>query len=84
MAIFRFLRSAFAVATTVIVAVSAAPPSFPQSGNGMWYKSPGVIWSKDWLPIGNGYLAGESATVYCCETGWDSILCSDDAGRYCL
>jgi hypothetical protein len=42
----------------VISASAAAPPGFPESGNGLWYKSPGAMWSKEWLPIGNGYLAG--------------------------
>lgn len=37
----------------------AAPPSFPESGNGMWYTAPGTTsWETSWLPIGNGYLAG--------------------------
>ena len=35
------------------------PPGFPQSGNGLFYTSPAnlTLWSKEWLPIGNGYLA---------------------------
>ncbi|KAJ7584657.1 glycoside hydrolase family 95 protein [Mycena floridula] len=37
--------------------VLSAPPGFPASGNGLWFTSPGQIWSKDFLPIGNGYLA---------------------------
>ncbi|KAJ7103723.1 glycoside hydrolase family 95 protein [Mycena epipterygia] len=35
----------------------AAPPGFPASGNGLWYSAPGVIWSRDYLPVGNGFLA---------------------------
>ncbi|KAJ3542228.1 hypothetical protein NM688_g5996 [Phlebia brevispora] len=35
----------------------AAPASFPSSGNGLWYKTPGTIWAENWLPVGNGYLA---------------------------
>ena len=34
------------------------PPGFPSTGNGLWYREPGIIWSRDWLPVGNGYLAG--------------------------
>ncbi|OJA17722.1 hypothetical protein AZE42_04789 [Rhizopogon vesiculosus] len=33
-----------------------APPTFPSSGNGLWYTTPGMIWAQDFLPIGNGYL----------------------------
>ncbi|EIW55988.1 glycoside hydrolase family 95 protein [Trametes versicolor FP-101664 SS1] len=45
----------------------AAPPAFPSSGNGLWYKQPGRFddWASDWLPVGNGFLAatllGETA-----------------------
>ncbi len=35
-----------------------APPGFPSSGNGLWYTKPGVVWAKELLPVGNGYLAG--------------------------
>ncbi|KAI0634935.1 glycoside hydrolase family 95 protein [Trametes polyzona] len=37
----------------------AAPPAFPTTGNGLWYKQPGRFdaWANDWLPIGNGFLA---------------------------
>lgn len=41
-------------------AISAAPPGFPASGNGIWFKTGGVSWSKEWLPIGNGYIAGKT------------------------
>ena len=39
--------------------IKAAPAGFPASGNGIWFDSVGVSWSKEWLPIGNGYLAGK-------------------------
>ncbi len=41
----------------------AAPPGLPQSGNALWFTQPGRFdaWSNDWLPIGNGFLAGECA-----------------------
>ncbi|KAF9004601.1 glycoside hydrolase family 95 protein [Cyathus striatus] len=35
----------------------SAPQGFPASGNGLWYTAPGDVWSREWLPIGNGYLA---------------------------
>lgn len=38
--------------------VFSSPPNFPQSGNGLWYSTPGVSWWTDYLPVGNGYLAG--------------------------
>lgn len=38
----------------------AAPSGFPKSGNGLWYTTPGTAWVSDYLPIGNGYLAGDS------------------------
>ncbi|KAJ7489437.1 glycoside hydrolase family 95 protein [Mycena latifolia] len=40
-----------------VSAVVAAPPGFPASGNGLWYTTPSAIWSRDYLPVGNGYLA---------------------------
>lgn len=40
-----------------VASVAAAPPGFPASGNGLWYPAPGAIWSRDYLPVGNGYLA---------------------------
>ncbi|CAL1710806.1 unnamed protein product [Somion occarium] len=53
------IRVVLVVASTLSFASStyAAPPGFPSSGNGLWYKTPGSSWSKEWLPIGNGYLA---------------------------
>ncbi|CAE6463560.1 unnamed protein product [Rhizoctonia solani] len=41
------------ISSTVALAV---PNGFPQSGNGLWYKEPGVNWATQYLPIGNGYL----------------------------
>ncbi|TRM55989.1 glycoside hydrolase family 95 protein [Schizophyllum amplum] len=34
-----------------------APEGFPTSGNGLWYDAPGVYWGRDFLPVGNGFLA---------------------------
>lgn len=31
----------------------------------MWYTSPGKTWVSDYLPIGNGYLAGEIHFINC-------------------
>ncbi|KAJ7740936.1 glycoside hydrolase family 95 protein [Mycena maculata] len=44
----------FAALASVAV---AAPAGFPASGNGLWYTTPGAIWSLNYLPVGNGYLA---------------------------
>lgn len=33
------------------------PIGFPDSGNGLWYTSPGTRWAQELLPIGNGHLA---------------------------
>lgn len=41
-----------------VVLTSAAPPGFPATGNGLWYNTPADFWSKSYLPVGNGYLAG--------------------------
>lgn len=38
---------------------NSPPQGFPKTGNGLWYMQPGGVWSKEWLPVGNGYLAGE-------------------------
>ncbi|CAE7142286.1 unnamed protein product [Rhizoctonia solani] len=35
---------------------AAAPSKFPKTGNGLWYNEPGVNWTTQYLPIGNGYL----------------------------
>ncbi|KAJ3576016.1 hypothetical protein NP233_g701 [Leucocoprinus birnbaumii] len=37
-----------------------APPGFPSSGNGLWYDKPGMVWAREWLPVGNGYLGAMS------------------------
>jgi len=36
------------------------PEEFPKSHNGLWYAQPGTVWSKDWLPVGNGEIGGKS------------------------
>ncbi|EMD36191.1 glycoside hydrolase family 95 protein [Gelatoporia subvermispora B] len=53
----RVARLAFLAFSTS--RVISAPPSFPTSGNGLWYTSTGDFdsWSTEWLPIGNGYIA---------------------------
>jgi hypothetical protein len=43
----------------------SAPAGFPCSGNGLWFTKPGSIWSKEFLPIGNGYLAGMHVLLVC-------------------
>ncbi|KII85573.1 glycoside hydrolase family 95 protein [Plicaturopsis crispa FD-325 SS-3] len=53
-------------AERALVGNVSVPEGFPKSGNGLWYISPGMIWAKDYLPIGNGYLAAmvPGGTVY--------------------
>ncbi len=36
-------------------------PSMPSNGNSLWYKSEASNWVREYLPIGNGYLGGESS-----------------------
>ncbi|KAL0958844.1 hypothetical protein HGRIS_014163 [Hohenbuehelia grisea] len=36
---------------------NSAPAGFPVSGNGLWYEKPGSVWSREFLPVGNGFLA---------------------------
>ncbi|KAK7689395.1 hypothetical protein QCA50_007187 [Cerrena zonata] len=52
-----FQRGALLPVLGLVSTIEAAPPGFPASGNGIWFKTVGVSWSKEWLPIGNGYLA---------------------------
>jgi alpha-L-fucosidase 2 len=49
-------KTALFNAALASVAVGA-PAGFPSSGNGLWYTTPGVLWSTNYLPVGNGYLA---------------------------
>ncbi|KAG6828338.1 hypothetical protein H0H92_008352 [Tricholoma furcatifolium] len=51
-----------ALAQLVTISISA-PPGFPSSGNGLWYNATADIWSRQWLPVGNGYLAGTIFSV---------------------
>ncbi|EKM53204.1 glycoside hydrolase family 95 protein [Phanerochaete carnosa HHB-10118-sp] len=53
----RLRWSTLLAGSAIATATSAAPSGFPVSGNGLWYRTPGTIWSKEWLPVGNGYLA---------------------------
>jgi alpha-L-fucosidase 2 len=58
----------------LLTVVNSVPPEYPASGNGLWFNSSGIVWSRDWLPIGNGYLAGEfrpGSTVVCKELTLD-------------
>jgi hypothetical protein len=53
----RLIRLSISAFGWVSVAL-AVPRGFPASGNALWYSTPGNVWSKSWLPIGNGYLGG--------------------------
>ncbi|KAF8234486.1 glycoside hydrolase family 95 protein [Tricholoma matsutake] len=35
----------------------SAPSGFPSSGNGLWFTKSAHSWVREWLPVGNGYLA---------------------------
>ncbi|KAI5826666.1 glycoside hydrolase family 95 protein [Schizophyllum commune Tattone D] len=52
-------RALLLVAQTLAAthSIRGAPNGFPESGNGLWYDAPGVFWGRDFLPVGNGYLA---------------------------
>jgi alpha-L-fucosidase 2 len=65
-----WLKSACAVLAFTSVAVGVAPAGFPASGNGLWYSAKGVIWSRDYLPVGNGFLGGKYTPVS--RRGFDS------------
>jgi alpha-L-fucosidase 2 len=59
--------------TRILLAVShlafmrtSAPPGFPASGNGLWFTKSANAWAKEWLPVGNGYLAGTCLAPFFC------------------
>ena len=58
---FRGVRGPLLTTALLALLVGAAPSAFPSSGNGLWYTAPGDAdaWSSEWLPIGNGYIAGK-------------------------
>ncbi|KAK2467924.1 hypothetical protein APHAL10511_000219 [Amanita phalloides] len=39
-----------------LIGYTSAPLGFPSSGNGLWFITPGDVWSSDFLPVGNGRL----------------------------
>jgi hypothetical protein len=45
-----------------------APSGFPASGNGLWYTTPATDWLEGYLPIGNGFLAGELQNLSLIDT----------------
>lgn len=57
----------------------AAAAVLPISDNILWYEHPGDVWSKTWLPVGNGYLAGASRN---CDCELVTELDSDAPGRH--
>ena len=65
----------------LFLVAKCTPPGFPSSGNGLWYKEPGMIWSRDWLPVGNGYLAGVYYILYFSSICWSRVF-SHDTWRY--
>ena len=55
-----YLKLLLAVAFVSPATTGGVPSSFPTSGNGLWYTTLVNSWVKEWLPVGNGYLAGQS------------------------
>ena len=37
-----------------------SPPNVPLNGNALWYQNEAINWVREYLPIGNRYLGGES------------------------
>jgi hypothetical protein len=54
------LSSSLPMPSLTTLGAHAPPLGFPASGNGLWYVTPGDVWSRTWLPVGNGYLGGTS------------------------
>ncbi|THH07645.1 hypothetical protein EW145_g3244 [Phellinidium pouzarii] len=46
----------------------SAPSGFPALGNGLWYTTPGTIWSRHSLPLGNGFLTATTLGGILCES----------------
>ncbi|KAG6816007.1 hypothetical protein H0H87_009499 [Tephrocybe sp. NHM501043] len=74
-----------ALAQLVTLSISA-PPGFPTSGNGLWFNTSASVWAKEWLPVGNGYLAAMvpggttyEATQLNIESLWSGGPASDPA-----
>jgi Glycosyl hydrolase family 65, N-terminal domain len=38
--------------------------SLPTSGSALWYRTPAANWAFESLPLGNGYLGGESSMQF--------------------
>jgi alpha-L-fucosidase 2 len=51
------------VALIHLLGLTCAPAGFPHSGNGLWYSKPGTLWSRELLPVGNGYQAGKGSSA---------------------
>jgi alpha-L-fucosidase 2 len=51
------------VALTGSAPSGSAPSGFPLSGNGLWFTKSADSWVREWLPVGNGYLAGNHIEV---------------------
>jgi alpha-L-fucosidase 2 len=49
----------FLLVALFVVPTVSAPSGFPASGNGLWYTKSANVWATEWLPVGNGYLAGK-------------------------
>lgn len=81
--VFRLVGAAIGLGSAISATV-AAPSAFPSSGNGIWFTSPGrgfEFWADDWLPVGNGYLAGQSSDMFSTDLASDLVPTAMVNGR---
>ena len=57
-------KSQVDMANTVSSSGLFASSVLPPSSNILWYRTPGATWSKNWLPVGNGFLAGTQYSTF--------------------
>ena len=58
-------------------------PGMPSNGNALWYKSEARNWVREYLPIGNGYLGGESSRSICVYSSYVNDFFGSDGIRRC-
>jgi len=56
----RECADAHLIADCCLTPQPQSPPNVPLNGNALWYQNEAVNWVREYLPIGNGYLGGES------------------------
>lgn len=74
------------VALIQLLGVTRALAGLPRSGNSLWYSKPGTLWSRELLPVGNGYQAAmipgctmQEATQLDIESLWTGGPFADQA-----